>query len=99
MVADEICDGHLHDISVPINIIALIFASVTSVFFVFPPFIPVTSGTSMNWVIVVVAIVVFMAVVNWFTDARKTYHGPVNVDHLMEAAARAAQLADNLKNR
>lgn len=41
----------------PIRILASIFALVTTVFFVFPPYIPVTSGTTMNWVIVVVAVV------------------------------------------
>ena len=81
---------------IPINIIGLVFASVTAVFFVFPPFIPVTS-TSMNYVIVVVGIVLLMAGVNWLVDARKNYRGPENIDQLLEAASRAALLADNLK--
>ena len=74
------------------------FAVVTSVFFVFPPFIPVESGTSMNWVIVVVFIVLLMALINWFTDARRNYRGPEDIEHLMERAAHAARLANNLKN-
>lgn len=75
----------------PNRIFASIFAIVTSIFFVFPPAIPVESGTSMNWlwVIVVVAVVVLMLLVNWLIDGRKNYRAPENVEMLMDRAAQA----------
>lgn len=78
---------------VPINIAGLIFASVTAVFFVFPPEIPVASGASMNWVIVVVFIALALAGINWLVDGRKRYQSPLNLDELMEKAQAAATLA------
>jgi len=61
-----------------INVLALIFAIVTSVFFVFPGELPV-SGTSMNYVIVVIAIVTLMCAVTWIVDGRKHFTGPRNI--------------------
>lgn len=58
-----------------INVLALVFAIVTSIFFIFPGEIPV-DGTSMNYVIVVVAIVVFMCAGTWIFDGRKNFSGP-----------------------
>jgi choline transport protein len=61
-----------------INVCALIFAIVTSVFFVFPGALPV-SGPTMNYVIVVVAIVTLMCAVTWIVDGRKHFTGPKNI--------------------
>ena len=83
----------------PIRIAASIFAIVTSVFFLLPPAIPVLSGQTMNWVVVVLAVVVLLAVVNWFVDGRKNYRGPENVDHLMARAAQASRIAQQSKGK
>jgi hypothetical protein len=76
---------------------AAVFNIVTSVFFLFPPAIPVLSGQTMNWVVVVLAIVVLLAAINWFVDARRNYRGPENVDHLMARAAQASLMAHQTK--
>jgi len=76
-----------------INIFALIFALVTTVFFVFPPAIPVTSGTTMNWVIVVVFVVFIMMAIAWAAECRKTFTGPKNIDALLLQSRLAAQVA------
>ncbi|WWD19402.1 hypothetical protein CI109_103862 [Kwoniella shandongensis] len=64
-----------------VNAFALIFAIVTIVFFCFPPAIPV-SGTSMNYVVVVVAFVTLMSLISWIISGKRHYQGPkVKVVH------------------
>ncbi|KAK4612247.1 hypothetical protein CLAFUW4_13467 [Fulvia fulva] len=58
-----------------VNIIGLAYTVLTTVLFVFPPFIPVT-GSTMNYCIVAFAIILLISVVQWFTDGRKNYQGP-----------------------
>ena len=81
--------------TVPINLAGLVFATVTSIFFVFPPAIPVESGTSMNWVIVCVFVVLLMSGVNWLVDGKRNYRGPENVELLLQRAAQAAVIANH----
>ncbi|KAI5480288.1 glycoside hydrolase family 16 protein [Pseudohyphozyma bogoriensis] len=76
---------------VPINIAALIFATVTNVFFVFPPSLPVTPS-NMNYVIVVVAVVVLLSGITWVVDARKNFHGPAAMEQRILQSERAAQM-------
>jgi amino acid transporter len=73
----------------PINLAALVFLLVTSVCFLFPPAIPVASGSSMNWVVLVVGIVFIMCGATWLIDARKNYHGPSELEERL-AVARSA---------
>lgn len=73
----------------------LIFATATSIFFVFPPAIPVESGTSFNWVIVVVFVVLLMSGINWLVDGKRNYRGPENVELLLHKAAQAAVIANH----
>ncbi|KAK8847719.1 hypothetical protein IAR55_005578 [Kwoniella newhampshirensis] len=64
-----------------VNIFAAIFAIVTITFFCFPPAIPV-SGTSMNYVVVVVAFVCLLCLSAWLVSGKKHYQGPkVKVAH------------------
>ncbi|ORX37439.1 amino acid permease [Kockovaella imperatae] len=70
----------------PIGIFAMIFLFVTSICFVFPPFIPVTTGTDMNYVIVVVAMVVLLCAGSWFTHGRTHYHGPWELEKRVQTA-------------
>ena len=65
-----------------INVCAIVYILLTTVFFLFPPVIPVTSGSTMNYAVVVTAIVVLLAVVNWFAFARRHFRGPKNVDDI-----------------
>ncbi|KDE07444.1 hypothetical protein MVLG_02310 [Microbotryum lychnidis-dioicae p1A1 Lamole] len=57
------------------NITALVFILFTTVFFLFPPELPVT-GSNMNYAIVVFAVVLIIATAHYFISARKTYTGP-----------------------
>lgn len=62
---------------------------VTSIFFVFPPDIPVTTGSEMNYVICVVAIALILCVTGWIVDGRKRYAGPLAMGKLLQMANRA----------
>jgi uncharacterized membrane protein YozB (DUF420 family) len=73
----------------PVNAIALAFCSVTSVTFCFPPAIPVLSGTTMNWVVVVVALVWLVAGITWAIDGRRRFHGPTALEERLEIARAA----------
>ncbi|KAF7189228.1 putative amino-acid permease C15C4.04c [Pseudocercospora fuligena] len=62
------------------NIIGLAYTALTTVLFVFPPFLPVT-GSTMNYCIVAFAIILLISVVQWIVDGRKNYQGPrVTID-------------------
>jgi choline transport protein len=47
----------------------------TTVLFLFPPALPVT-GSNMNYCVVAFAVVLMIATIQWFVDARKTFKGP-----------------------
>ncbi|GMK54872.1 hypothetical protein CspeluHIS016_0114580 [Cutaneotrichosporon spelunceum] len=83
----EALDGYSHNVQWslgrwrrPICLGALIFLFVTSITFMFPPFIPVVSGSTMNWVVLVVGIVWILCAVTWFVDARKMFEGPSELE-------------------
>ena len=57
------------------NIIGLAYTVLTTVLFVFPPFLPV-SGSTMNYCIVAFAIILLISTIQWFADGRKNYEGP-----------------------
>ncbi|WFD37924.1 uncharacterized protein MJAP1_000872 [Malassezia japonica] len=59
-----------------LNIVGLIYVSVTTVLFFFPPEVP-TTGSSMNYAIVAFVFWLTICVVYWFTTGRKTYEGPL----------------------
>ena len=59
------------------NIIGLVYTIITTVLFVFPPFIdPPVTGTSMNYCIVAFAIIILISAIQWITDGRKNFEGP-----------------------
>ncbi|WOO79425.1 Choline transport protein [Vanrija pseudolonga] len=64
----------------PINALALVFLAVTTICFMFPPIIPVNSGSEMNWVVLVVGIVFIMCGVTWLVDGRKRFQGPSELE-------------------
>ncbi|CBQ73186.1 related to GABA permease [Sporisorium reilianum SRZ2] len=59
-----------------INAAALGYILLTTVLFLLPSYIPVTSPSLMNYSVVVVATTLVLAAVNWFAFARKRYTGP-----------------------
>lgn len=61
------------------NIIGLAFVVLTTVLFLFPPDLPVT-GTNMNYTICAFAVVFIVAVIYWFTGARRRYIGPQDMN-------------------
>ncbi|KAF8308093.1 amino acid transporter [Clavulina sp. PMI_390] len=63
-----------------INAVGLAFAVITTVFFLFPPALPVTSS-NMNYTIVVFGIVMIASAITWFTDGRKNFKGPKDFVH------------------
>lgn len=72
----------------PINILALLFLAVTSVVFLFPPFLPVTPE-SMNYAVVVFVIVLVMCGVAWVVDGKENFAGPTEVEERLAAAKHA----------
>ncbi|KIS69460.1 uncharacterized protein UMAG_02791 [Mycosarcoma maydis] len=69
-----------------VNAAALCYIGVTTVLFLLPSYIPVTSGSLMNYSVVVVATTSLLATINWFALARKTYTGPRDFRQLLERA-------------
>lgn len=57
------------------NIIGLIFIVLTTILFLFPPESPVT-WANMNYTIVAFVIIFLFALLHWFLDGQKNYHGP-----------------------
>ncbi len=66
-----------------VNVCAIGYILLTSVFFLFPPVIPVVSASMMNYAVVVLAVVVLFAVINWFLYARRTFRGPEHIDDIL----------------
>ncbi|GAA5952667.1 hypothetical protein JCM3765_002240 [Sporobolomyces pararoseus] len=67
------------------NIVALAFTAFTTVFFVFPPELPVT-GSNMNYAIAVFGFVFIVSVITWVIQGRKTFVGPRDLGALLELA-------------
>ncbi|ETN39013.1 uncharacterized protein HMPREF1541_07055 [Cyphellophora europaea CBS 101466] len=67
------------------NLVGIAFALLTTVLFVFPPFLPVT-GSNMNYCIVAFGIILIISVVQWFVDGRRNYKGPYVDPEVLEQA-------------
>ncbi|CBX94161.1 hypothetical protein IAQ61_005371 [Plenodomus lingam] len=59
------------------NLIGVGYTIVTTVLFLFPPALPVTSA-NMNYCVVAFGIILFISTFQWFVDGRKNYTGPRN---------------------
>jgi uncharacterized membrane protein len=59
------------------NAISLVYISVTTVLFLFPPELPV-SGSSMNYCVAAFGIIIVISTIQWFVDGRKNFTGPRN---------------------
>ncbi|KAG6995765.1 hypothetical protein G7Y79_00042g078700 [Physcia stellaris] len=55
--------------------IGIAYVIVTTVLFLFPPELP-TTGSNMNYCVVVFFIILMISIVQWFVDGRKNYKGP-----------------------
>jgi len=63
---------------------------VITIFFVFPPALPVT-GANMNYAIVAFAVIILISTVQWFVDGRHNYKGPsFDEEAYLQAAAGSA---------
>ncbi|KAI4127645.1 MAG: hypothetical protein LQ338_003093 [Usnochroma carphineum] len=69
--------------------LGIAYVIVTTIFFLFPPELPVT-GSNMNYCIVAFAIIILISAVQWFVDGRKNFKGP-QVD--MEVVRRGSVAA------
>ncbi|TXT12748.1 uncharacterized protein COLE_03158 [Cutaneotrichosporon oleaginosum] len=91
---DKAFEGHERKWSLgkwrrPINAGAIAFASLTSICFLFPPAIPVLSGSSMNWAILVLAIVMLLCGMTWLLDGHKNFHGPLDLEERLQDGKNA----------
>ncbi|KAG2024761.1 hypothetical protein GB937_003460 [Aspergillus fischeri] len=57
------------------NAISLVYISVTTVLFLFPPELPV-SGSSMNYCVAAFGIIIIISAIQWIIDGRKNFTGP-----------------------
>ncbi|CDS00943.1 related to GABA permease [Sporisorium scitamineum] len=74
-----------------INAAALSYILLTTVLFLLPSYIPVTSPSLMNYLVVVVGTTFALAAVNWFAFARKRYLGPKDFKVLQRAHVDRAE--------
>lgn len=68
-----------------VNVIAVIFTSFTTVFFLFPPEVPATAS-NMNYAVAVFGLIFFVAAITWVVKARHVYTGPRDLGALLELA-------------
>lgn len=73
----------------PINALAVGFNLLTSICFIFPPALPVETGSAMNYAVVVLAIVLLMCGITWAVDGRKHFVGPADLEDRLMAAKNA----------
>ncbi|KAI1088971.1 amino acid transporter [Rostrohypoxylon terebratum] len=65
-----------------LNLVGIAWTILTTVLFVFPPELPVTSE-NMNYCVVAFGVILIIAMVTWIFDGRKNYTGPhVDVEGL-----------------
>ncbi|CEQ42615.1 SPOSA6832_04457 [Sporobolomyces salmonicolor] len=67
------------------NSIALAFTVFTTVFFLFPPDLPVTPS-NMNYAVAVFGVVFIFSALTWFVQGRQTFTGPRDLGGLFELA-------------
>ncbi|KAK4701505.1 choline transport protein, partial [Phenoliferia sp. Uapishka_3] len=67
------------------NIVGLCFTALTTVFFLFPPELPVT-GNNMNYAVVVFGIIALVATFTWIFQGKKHFQGPRDLGALLELA-------------
>jgi choline transport protein len=66
---------HLGKWSVPLNAIGLVYLLFTVITFNFPGLSPVTAD-NMNYTSAAVGVIMFIALITWFTTGRKHFRGP-----------------------
>ena len=73
----------LGKLSVPLNLIGLVYLLFTTITFNFPGLNPVTSQ-NMNYTSAAVGLIMLIAVVTWFTTGRRQFRGPKSGGILLE---------------
>lgn len=66
-----------------VNILAICYICLTTVFFLLPPVVPVQTASMMNYAVVVLVFCVLLAFVNWFVYARRNFEEPINLDRIL----------------
>ena len=66
---------NLGRLSIPLNVIGLVYLTFTTITFNFPGLSPVTSE-NMNYTSAAVGIIMLISVVTWVTTGRKQFRGP-----------------------
>ncbi|WVF68676.1 hypothetical protein IAT40_003448 [Kwoniella sp. CBS 6097] len=75
------------------NLVGLSFTALTTVFFLFPPDLPVT-GENMNYAVAVLGIVFIISVITWIVDGRRHFIGPRDLGALLELARSEVGVVD-----
>ena len=57
------------------NLVGIAYVIVTTILFLFPPELP-TTGSNMNYCVVVFFIILVISIIQWLVDGRKNYKGP-----------------------
>ena len=77
------------------NLLGIAYVLITTVLFLFPPELP-TTGSNMNYCVVVFFIILVISVVQWFVDGRKNYTGPrVEVDEGVLYSSARGEVTQN----
>ncbi|KAF2098757.1 amino acid transporter [Rhizodiscina lignyota] len=58
-----------------VNAWVVVMSALLVIFFLLPPFLPVT-GSNMNYNVVILGIAAILGIVNWFAHAKNHYQGP-----------------------
>ncbi|GAA6053382.1 hypothetical protein JCM3770_002297 [Rhodotorula araucariae] len=80
------------------NLVALVFTTVTTVFFLFPPTAG-PSAASMNYAVAVLGLVALVSVATWVVQGRKTFVGPRDLGGLLELARAEVNREDERAHR
>ncbi|KAJ5469575.1 hypothetical protein N7539_009193 [Penicillium diatomitis] len=72
-----------------LNIVSLVYVTLTTVLFLFPPDLPAT-GSNMNYCVAAFGIVFVISTITWIFDGRKNYSGP-----RIEAEVLSGQVGEN----
>ncbi|KAI5460331.1 gaba permease [Mariannaea sp. PMI_226] len=66
------------------NLVGIITTSLTTVLFLFPPFVPVTVS-NMNYCVIAFGFIIVVSTIHWFVDGRKNFKGPLSNSSVIDA--------------
>ncbi|KAF1942893.1 amino acid transporter [Clathrospora elynae] len=80
------------------NLLGIAYTIVTTVLFLFPPELPVSSS-NMNYCVVAFGIILFISTFQWFVDGRKNFTGPRSDTGLEVLEGMKSQEQDDAESR